>query len=316
MIIFYYGKEVFGQERNVQALKKKFLAKNSTGGGFLQFDCSEDVTLGEIHGSFGALNLFAQKKLIVIKDFFQHFDSEDQKALKEALSHRVGEDVVVLTESSVPRKNATLFTWLLKNAQSVQEFTFPDVKTSSAYIVRQVKLRGSTILPQTANLLAEICGEDLFRRENEIEKLCSYAFGKEISKGDIALLCNHPIEGNMFAAIESLTRGRSAQTMTLLHRQVRAGDDVHYVFSMYAYQIRTLLRVGGYYYEQQISDKSVIAKALKLHPFVVEKSLGVLRQLTQQRLRGAHKRLLHIDRDVKVGKRDMFSALEMFIMEF
>ncbi len=315
MIIFYYGKETFEQEERITSLKEKFLAKNTSGGGLLIFDCSRDVVLSEIQDSFGSQNLFAQKKLIIVKDFFQHFDSESQKLLKNTLD-RIEEDVVVFAESSVPRKNATLFTWLLKNADTCEEFNFPSMKASGAYIVAQFKKNDCSISAEDALYLAEICGEDLHRRKQEIDKLSVYASGGKITISDIDILCSRQTQGDMFVAIESLTRGRSAETMTLLHKQVRAGDDVHYIFSMYAYQIRTLLSVGGFYYGQGISDKSIIAKALKMHPFVVEKSLGVVRQLSEQRLRQAHKNLLLIDRDVKVGKREMYSALEFFIMEF
>jgi hypothetical protein len=71
MILFFYGEETYRFSCNIKQLKKKFLEKNPTGGGLIEFDCNECCDIFKIIQVFGEQNLFAQKKFIIIKDIFK-----------------------------------------------------------------------------------------------------------------------------------------------------------------------------------------------------------------------------------------------------
>jgi|GEM_PF-5153303 len=315
MLFFFYGKEPFESAQRVRDLRERFLLKHPTGSGYHFFDCSEDATYGNIVNALGAQSLFVTEQLLVIKDFFATHDAAAQKDLIPLLE-RSGDDVVVLWENSMLRKNAKLFTWLTKNAHESAHFPELQGTDLSRWIVQRSKHYSATIDTQAVQALIVAAGDDLFRLDQELGKLSAFTDGREIGSSDVALLVRGRTDGDIFGALESLVQGSRAHALTLLQKQIASGDDVHHIYSMYVYQIRTLLMISGMYHEQNVRDQSAIAKACKLHPYVVQKSFGVLSRITHKTLVQAHDALFVIDQDVKLGKRDLQTALSVFVGDF
>lgn len=157
-------------------------------------------------------------------------------------------------------------------------------------------------------------GDDLFHMDAELQKLANYSDGEEITVEIVEKLVHAKVDADIFATIEAATGGDKKKALTLLKEQIIKGDSPHYIFSMYVYHIRTLLTVGGYYFIENLQDKSAIAKRAKLHPFVVQKALWTIQKMTFEQLLKAHKNLLSLDQDVKNSRRDIVGALETFVI--
>ena len=82
---------------------------------------------------------------------------------------------------------------------------------------------------------------------------------------------------------------------------------------MYIYQIRTLLKIGDFYW-QGMTSAPQIAQASKLHPYVVQKSLSQIRNLSEEKTKQMLRDLAQIDHDAKTGKIDPLLALDTFIV--
>jgi DNA polymerase-3 subunit delta len=117
----------------------------------------------------------------------------------------------------------------------------------------------------------------------------------------------------MFETIEALTSGNKSQALKLFHEQLEKGEDPYYVLSMYVYQIRTLLKIGDFYW-QGMASAPQIAQASGLHPFVVQKSLYQVRNLSEEKIKKMFRDLANIDADAKIGKIDPVLALDSFIV--
>ncbi len=298
----------------MRLVRDDFLVKNPRAT-LTIFDCSEETTLAMLESALGAQSLFSDVQIVVIKNFFQHFPAQDQRFLKDTLAKLSGDDCVVFSEDRMPRKNAALFTWLLTHADTLLECKKLEGTVLASWVEDASRSTyGSSISTAAIRALILAVRNDLRRLDLELQKLSLYAADRTITEDDVELLVHGEISGDMFGLIESLAGGDARRTLILLKTQIVSGDDPHYIFSMYVYQIRTLLLVSSFYHDQGISDQRTIASALKLHPFVVQKSLGLLRRVSQRVLKDAHKALLFIDRDVKSGRRDLVSALEMFVV--
>jgi DNA polymerase-3 subunit delta len=82
---------------------------------------------------------------------------------------------------------------------------------------------------------------------------------------------------------------------------------------MYTYQIRTLLKIGDFYW-QGMTNASDIAKASKLHPYVVQKTLPQVRSIGEEKAKQILRDLAEIDQNAKTGKIDPILALDIFIV--
>lgn len=316
MLLFFYGDEQFQPTQKVQQLKERFLAKNPSGGGMTTIACADECDVNEIVRTISSQNLFAQKKLILLKDFIRETVADEQKILKNNLEKGTEHDVIVVWETTMPRKNNAFYKWLCKNGDKVHEYKKLEGRELSQWTTRHLKNidAQASIEADARELLIASTGDDLYRIDAELQKLANYADGTPITIENVTQLVHAKVYADIFATIEAATSGDKKKALTLLKEQIIKGDSPHYIFSMYVYHIRTLLMVGDSFFNNNIHEKSLIAKQTKLHPFVVQKALWTLKKMTYTQLLTAHKNLLALDRDVKTGRRDIVGALETFVI--
>lgn len=316
MLLFFYGDEQFQPTQKVQQLKARFLAKNPTGGGLTDFSCTDECDVQEIMHTISAQNLFAEKKLVIIKDLIKETIADDQKIVKAHLESGTEHDVIVVWETTMPRKNNSFFKWLCSNGDKVHEYSNLEGRDLSQWVQRHILAidKNVRIDQDACALLIASAGNDLYRLDAECQKLVNYSDGNVITVPHVEKLVHAKVNADIFATIEAATSGDKKKALTLLKEQIIKGDSPHYIFSMYVYHIRTLLIVGGCYFKENMQDKTIIAKRAKLHPFVVQKALWTVQKMSFEQLLKAHKNLLALDQDVKLGRRDIVGALETFVI--
>ncbi len=311
MLTYIFGEETYTTFHKVEEIKNVYMKKMEGKGNIISFDCGERCDISEICGIFGAQDLFASEKMIIIKNFIQTTKIEEQKTLQKAITQK---DHIVFWETGIPRKNAFLAGWLGENADEIIEGKKLLGRELSSWIISCVKDKGGKIDRDAVEELILYVNNDLWHLVQEIEKLVAYAQGREIVIGDVHMLVHGQVDADMFVTIEALTSHDKGRALALLKKQLAKGDDPFYVFSMYAYHIRTLLLVGNASEWGKIQDKTLIAKNAGVHPFVVQKSLSVIKTISQKMLTNAHRHLTILDREIKTGKRDIYSALDLFVV--
>jgi DNA polymerase-3 subunit delta len=157
-------------------------------------------------------------------------------------------------------------------------------------------------------------GADTDVLDKEIQKLVNFSAGKMIAEKDVEELVKADLDNNIFATIDALGRNDKKLALQLLHRHLEKGDDPFYIFSMFVYQFRNLLKVADFK-EKGILDERQISQMAKLHPYVVKKSLAQVRNLSFQKLKKIYQKLGEIDFQAKTGKIDIKLALDKFVAE-
>ncbi|MDP1884481.1 MAG: DNA polymerase III subunit delta, partial [Candidatus Moranbacteria bacterium] len=99
-----------------------------------------------------------------------------------------------------------------------------------------------------------------------------------------------------------------------VQEHLKKGDDPFYVFSMYVYQFRIILKVADLDGQYHGNDYA-IAQASGLHPFVVKKSLSQVRNFPMAKLKEIYQKLSDLDTQIKTGRIDIRVALDKFIVE-
>lgn len=311
MLTYIFGEETYTTFHRVEEMKKAYMQKMEGRGNVVSFDCGEKCNVSDICNMFGAQDLFTAEKMIIIKDLIQVTKSEEQKILQKAITKK---DHIVFWETGIPRKNAFFASWLGENADEIVESKKLLGRELSSWIMTCIKDKGAKIDREAVEELILYINNDLWHLVQEIEKLVAYAQGREIVIDDVHTLVHGQVDADMFVTIEALTSHDKGRALMLLKKQLAKGDDPFYVFSMYAYHIRTLLLVGNASEWGKIQDKTLIAKNAGIHPFVVQKSLSVIKNISQKMLTNAHRHLTTLDREIKTGKRDIHSALDLFVV--
>jgi len=313
MILFFYGEETYVPTRKIKLLKEKFLKKNPTGSGLVEFDCEEECNINDIVQSFGEQNLFASTKFIIVKDLFANTKTDKHDYVIKALEENNTDDVLVFYERGKVRKNLKLFKWLNKNANQAIEYKPLKDNELETWIQKEVLSRGGTITSGAIGELVLFVGNDLWLLSNEIDKLISFVDDRQIDIEDVHKIVNGKVNSDMFKTIEASISNNKKRAVELLYKQMASGDSPFHIFSMYAYQVRTLLKVVGAM-NSGMRDKTLIAKELKLHPFVVQKTITLAQNTSYDKAIKMHKYLTRLDADVKQGKTDIKTGLELFVL--
>ena len=319
MYIFLFGSDTFRSIEKLSALKNKYLEKNSSGTDLSVLDYDGNSEVKNLENILSAQGLFSSKQLVVIKNILTKGLLEKQKTVLKFLEsnphlEKDTDTIVVFFEEGSPKKNSSLFKFLLAHSKK-QEFA----SLNGAQLTNWALSYAKSLSPQAQfsrsalNLLLSETGNDLYALSNEIAKLVNYKNDETISDADVDLLVRSKNDSTIFETIEALFGGNKQLALNLFHQQISKGEDVFYILSMYIYQIRTLLKIGDFYW-QGLTSAPEIAKASKLHPFVVQKSLSQIRNLSAEKTKQALRDLAQIDQDAKTGKIDPILALDTFIV--
>lgn len=321
MLIFLFGEDSFQSSQKLKEIKDKFLLKDPAGSGLSIFDFA--VSKSETASAISALetkNLLADKRLVVIKNILTAGAPAEAEKLLAFLKSQKGlkddqDTVAVFWEDGKVKKSVLLCKFLQKNARS-QEFEKISGQKLEQWVLRQFREAGhESQISQTAlEKLVAYAGEDMRLLSQEVQKLAAYGAGGMITEQAVETLVKANLNSNIFATIDALGANQKKTALDLLHRHLAGGEDPFYLLSMFVYQFRNLIKVADLK-NNYGANEYAIAKAGKLHPFVVKKSLAQLRHFSWEQLRQIYQKLAQLDTAVKTGKIEIKLALDKFIVE-
>lgn len=322
MLFFLYGEDPFRSYERVLEIKERFLKNDKSGSGLSSFEADEKKDImGEIRESYGTPGLFFSKRLAIIKRFLSSGTADAQAGMLDFLKaggERLLADpdwVAIFWEDGLPKRNGRLFKFLEHDAKK-QDFEKLSGLKLEQWIVKRLKEMSpeARISKAAVSNLIEAAGSDSAIIATELEKLFNYCHPEMIDEAAVGLLIRSDSAGSIFETVDALGAGDRKKAAGLVHAQLESGTDPFYVFSMFAYQFRNLLRVNDAL-EERMTSESDIAKLTHLHPFVVRKSLAQARRFGGFRLRSLYRKLVRLDERAKTGSMDILMALDKFIAE-
>jgi len=258
---------------------------------------------------FKQSSMFKEKKLIIINNLLSNADFRD-KFLDKLNDLLKTDDIILIYQEADFNKNTSLFKSLKKKAK-VQEFEILQGQKLKNWIIKEFKKYDRQVSSEVVAELINSVGNDLWAMSNEIKKLISYK--KNIKLEDVKLLIRSKIETDIFKTIDAIASKNKKQALDFIHKHLEKGDSPLYLFSMINYQFRNLLII------KDLIDKckpyNVIIKKTGLHPFVVKKTYSQCAKFDLQELKKIYQKIFQIDLDMKTGKVDQATALDLLITE-
>jgi len=322
MIFFLYGEDSFRSYERVLEIKDRFKLSDKSNSGLSSFDAEEKKSIfDEFMKTYEMPSLFSPKRLLVIKKAISAASSEEQKKLLDFLkgnAERLLKDedwIVVFWESGMPKKNNALFKFLEHNAKKQNFEGLSGVKLEQWAMKKLKSLNAEAAISKDAiRKLLAYAGNDTAVLSNEIEKLFNHSHPDMISEEAVDTLVKAKIDSNIFETIDAIASGNKKKALALLHKHLEKDEDPFYLFSMFVYQFRNLIRVNDAL-ESRVMQEAQIAKMTHLHPYVVKKSLMQARNFGSFRLKSLYQKLSVFDLKIKTGTLDIRLALDKFIAE-
>jgi len=310
MIIFLYGEDSFRSQKKLDEIIEQYKKAHKSGLNLIRLE-AKGKDFSELAYSFKIVSMFAEKKLVILTNLFlnQKFQEDFLKDIKSLESSK---DVIVIFEKDSPDQRSKFFK-ALKKAVKSQEFNFLDNAKLSMWVDKELESHKSKIDPLAKNIFLGCVGSNLWLAENEIKKLANFKPGCVINKEDVQLMVRPKIENDIFKTIDAIAQKDKKLALQLLHKHVEGGDNVLYLLSMVSYQFRNLLVIKDLMEKRNTYEQ--IVKKSGLHPFVVKKNYYLCNQFQDDQLKKIYQKIFLIDSDIKTGKIDPETALDLLISE-
>jgi len=294
MIIFLYGQDTYRLKEKTREIIDHYRKTQKSGLNLKYFD-SENLEFGDFLAGLRSVSMFGEKKLLVLKNIASNKGFQED-FLKEIKKLAASEDVILFSQEGEAPERA-FFNSLKKNAKC-QEFRLLKGQQLRNWVGK--KLGKQSIDKKALDRLIEMVGNNLWQMSNEIKKLSDYRSGRTIQLKDIELLVKPKIEADIFKTIDAIAAKNKKEALSLIHKHLERGDSHLYLLAMISFQFRNLLTVKS-------------GARLKSHPYVIQKTMRQARHFSLDELKKIYRRIFQADLDIKTGKIDPDTALDLFI---
>lgn len=315
MLIMIYGKDNFRSHSYVMDMVSKFKKdRDPQGLNTVILDCEkEDRILDQILAS----PFLSEKRMVVLKNLLISKNTDVQEQIIEYIKEKkIPEENVILfwenTDTFKSKMAKKLFEVLTKEKYSQNFEELKGVRLGS-WIISEVKEKGGNMSPDAVQYIIAHCKGDMWQINSLLDQLVSYCSDREIKTEDVGLFLDEKADDNIFNLVDMIVAGQAKQSYQMIREQYRKGEDVQFIFAMLLRQFRILLELRDLYERNDNNTSDALAKKLGLHPFVVKKSLPLVRRYDMKKLKHIYKELLGLDVAIKTGQGNSEMLLDVFV---
>lgn len=303
MVTVLTGENSFLLQRELRGIVAAFIAEH--GDLALEKLDGEEASFERLQESLQSLPFLAAKKLVVLRSpsANKQFTEAAETLFKELPEIT---DVVVVEPKLDKRMGYYKF---LKKSTDFREFPQQDGRGLSKFVQDETQRLGGTITPQAAQYLVERVGLNQQLIASEVQKLV--LFDASITQASINELTELSPQSKIFDLIDAAFAGNHKRALDLYAEQRQQKVEPQAIMGMLAWQLHVLALV------KFAGDKSSgdIASDAKLSPFVVSKTQGIARRLSQQQVKDLVARAVLLDYTSKTKTYDLDEALQHYILQ-
>lgn len=319
MIIFLYGPDSFRARRFLKEMKEKFIREVDASENSLDIIDGQNIDLKLITEKINTGSLFAQKRMLIIENIFNNKKNSIFKELANYLPKLEDRDdlIIILKDDKIEDKNLNAETKKLFNFLKKQKFSQEFKNLSPAglnnFIKKEAESYQKKISQEVANKLIQQTGGDLWIITQNIKKAALSSNKELIDLETISFYLTDKFTENIFALTDAISNKNKALAVQILEEQYAAGISEEYLIIMLARQFKILLRIKEASTTQTSPDK--IATTLKLHPFVVKKGIGQIKNFSITQLKSYFNKIIEFDKKNKSGQGNIKTELMLLIAD-
>lgn len=312
MIYFLYGPDSFRSRKKLEEIIEEYKKTHKSGLSFYYLNLGRD-NFKEFEKRVNTTSLFSEKKLLVIENVNANkiFQEEFIGLASKSNIQKDNDIMLVFIEYQMVDTRKLFFKFLMSIAKT-QEFRKLKGAELRYWVVEHLKAKKKTMDSNTLyEFLVFAASLDTWGVKNELDKLIHYSEGRKISVEDIKEILRPEINLTIFELLDAIGSKNKKRATFLFEQMLETGESEVYVLSMIAYALRNLIQAKSF--EGQKIHPSLLAKKLKIHPYVLRKSQINARHFSIEELKKIYQRLAEIDLKMKTGKVNPRLALEMFV---
>jgi DNA polymerase III subunit delta len=311
MILFLYGEDTFRSRHKLHEIVTRFKKSDSAGINLVTLDMSVK-NFGDFSQAVTAAPFLGNRRLVIAANAVSSARAEVQAELADFLkSGRVpAATTLVFHDSGKVDKRKKLYKLLAKPRQA-QEFKLLPEAEVPGWVKTAVARRGGKIEAAAVAKLAAYVGNDLWKLNNEIDKLVLYRAGKIIRSQDVETMVKARLDENVFHLVDAIGEQNLSKSLQLLHEQFEQGENEIRLLGMITYQFRNLAQVVSLV-EKNVPEAEIKAQT-GLHPFVVRKTMSQARRFSFAKVKKIYDMLVRTDLAMKTSKLDKKTALDLLV---
>ncbi len=264
----------------------------------------------QIHDAAQTLPFFSDRRLIVIENSGLF---KSQSELSELLADTPDSTVIVFVEAEID-KRGKLYK-LVKDHGTVSEMNGLDERNLKLFVASMLEQEGKKITEASVAFFLDKTGSDMVNICNEVEKLVSYTYGREIIRNeDIEAVITTQITGKIFLMIDAIGSKQLRKALDLYYDLLSVREKPMSILFLITRHFNILLQAKNL---QALNyPSSSMSEMLGVPPFAVNKYLGQARNFSSARLKEALEFAADMEEQVKTGRMLEKIGVELFITTF
>ncbi len=193
---------------------------------------------------------------------------------------------------------------------------FPMLKAPELkiWVTNKIIEDGAKISLSALNLLIRLIGSNLWVMSSELNKLESYAYGRQIEEKDVKALVSYTQETKIFTLVDAIMEFKASESESLLQQMLDQGATASYILSMIYRQMRLIVRARDLK-RQGVKEADMRQRLGVASEYVVKKTLEQAARYSMPRIKQVYQQLLDTDIAIKTSKYSEELALNILIAE-
>lgn len=321
-VYYIYGKDVLTVEGVTKSVLKKRLGKDWKEL-YEKLD-GKNIDIGALTDSMEICPMLSDFKAILINDLnAEELTADRLDELVTAINNIPDFTLLIINITGFDVKNGKRFftgknkklTDCIMKKGVVCECGTRNPGALEKSVEEAVSRRGCTISRRNARMLCEYCLMDAMQISNEIEKLCAYCDGGEITAGDIDELVSGQMETDSFKLARAVISMDAERSFLLLYDLLEKRNEPVAVVSAIAMSFTDLYRAKSALTANKQSKDVTADFGYKGREFAVNNAFRDCRRISAENLRKCIYILRDADRTLKTTPFSPRTVLEKALTE-
>ena len=309
---FHKAYLLYGPESWLRAQYRKNLIRALVpDGDEMNYTCfsGKDISESEVISQAETMPFFADRRVILVED--SGFFKNRTEGLAEYLEKLPDYLTLIFSEEEIDKRTRT-FKMMQKHGH-VTEFAQQKEDALIRWILTRMKREGKMIRSSDMQRFLAAAGTDMGNIDNELEKLLSYCADKQVITGaDIDAVCSPQITNQIFDMVRAVAEHRQKDALDLYYDLLALKEKPMRILYLISRQFQQLMQISDL--SRSGFPQTEIAAKAGVPPFVVKRSMGLLRRYSEDMLCSILQSLAQAEEDVKTGRLDETLSVEMAIV--
>lgn len=288
------GEDAFQKDLFLKSLRKTLFPQGSGGMNDDRFDLKE-TPMAQVLDLANAYPMFAAKKLIVL-DCSKDLSQEDEEKLEAYLASPSPHTVLVLCLAKADKRKK--FIKFLTDKKLIHPIDPPNLADMPLWVDKICTTRSLKISPSSKRLLIDYVGANLFRLDQELEKIKLFIHPLlTIEDRHVQEMVIKTSGENVFALSDHFFEGKKTAAIQTFRFQLLEGTPPLVMLSLFIRHIKILLTT--HWAQKKGIAQNELPKLLGVPPFVVSKYTAQTRQKSREQLKTIFLKLKKMDQEFK-----------------